>query len=183
MKEISEASMDNKLMILVMEDDPEIASLYSQVLNNRGHEVTITRLGEDCLQIYTDRLQELYTKKPDLPEGQQFDAVILDYRMPDRNGLEVAREILTINPHQRIILASAYLEHALIDSINGLSVPIEVLEKPISNKRLVDIIEDTETYNELKKLHLDIEPFEKACLSHELLKKILDILRKKDKDA
>jgi CheY-like chemotaxis protein len=63
MKEISEASMDNKLMILVMEDDPEIASLYSQVLNNRRHEVTITRLGEDCLQIYTDRLQELYAKK------------------------------------------------------------------------------------------------------------------------
>jgi CheY-like chemotaxis protein len=183
MKEISEASMDNKLMILVMEDDPEIASLYSQVLNNRRHEVTITRLGEDCLQIYTDRLQELYAKKTDLPEGEQFDVVILDYRMPDRNGLEVAKEILTINPHQRIILASAYLEHALIDSINELSVPIEVLEKPISNKRLVDIIEDTETYNELKKLHLDIEPFEKACLSHELLKKILDILRKKDKDA
>ena len=166
-----------------MEDDPEIASLYSQVLNIRGHEVTITRLGEDCLQIYADRLQELYTKKPDLPEGQQFNVVILDYRMPDRNGLEVAKEILTINPHQRIILASAYLEHALIDSIKELSVPIEVLEKPISNKRLVDIIEDTETYDELKKLHLDIEPFEKACLSHELLKKILDILRKKDKDA
>ena len=166
-----------------MEDDPEIASLYSQVLNNRGHEVTITRLGEDCLQIYADRLQELYTKKPDLPEGQQFNVVILDYRMPDRNGLEVTKEILTINPHQRIILASAYLEHALIDSIKELSVPIEVLEKPISNKRLVDIIEDTETYDELKKLHLDIEPFEKACLSHELLKKILDILRKKDKDA
>ena len=166
-----------------MEDDPEIASLYSQVLNNRGHEVTITRLGEDCLQIYADRLQELYTKKPDLPEGQQFNVVILDYRMPDRNGLEVAKEILTINPHQRIILASAYLEHALIDSIKELSMPIEILEKPISNKRLVDIIEDTETYDELKKLHLDIEPFEKACLSHELLKKILDILRKKDKDA
>ena len=150
-----------------MEDDPEIASLYSQVLNNRGHEVTITRLGEDCLQIYADRLQELYTKKPDLPEGQQFNVVILDYRVPDRNGLEVAKEILTINPHQRIILASAYLEHALVDSIKELSVPIEVLEKPISNKRLVDIIEDTETYDELKKLHLDIEPFKKACLSHE----------------
>ena len=166
-----------------MEDDPEIASLYSQVLNNRGHEVTIMLLGEDCLQIYTDRLQELYAKKPDLPEGQQFDAVILDYKMPDRNGLEVAKEILTINPHQRIILASAYLEQTLIDAIKELSVPIEVLEKPISNKRLVDTIEDTETYNELKKLNLDIEPFGRACLSHELLKKILDILRKKGKDA
>jgi two-component SAPR family response regulator len=62
--------------------------------------------------------------------------------MPDRNGLEVAKEILTINPHQRIILASAYLEHALINSIKELNAPIEVLEKPISNKRLVDTIED-----------------------------------------
>ena len=144
--------MGKKLAILVMEDDPEIASLYSQVLNNRGHEVTIMLLGEDCLQIYTDRLQELYAKKPDLTECQQFDAIILDYKMPDRNGLEVAKEILTINPHQRIILASAYLEQTLIDAIKELSVPIEVLEKPISNKRLVDTIEDTETYNELKKL-------------------------------
>ena len=166
-----------------MEDDPEIASLYSQVLNNRGHEVTITRLGEDCLQIYSDRLQELYTKKPELPEGQQFDVVILDYRMSDRNGLEVAKEILTINPHQRIILASAYLENALTDSIKELSVPIEVLEKPISNKILVDTIEDTESYIELKKLQLDIETFRRGCLSHEMLKKILDRLRKKDKDA
>lgn len=170
-------------MILVMEDDPEIASLYSHVLDNRGHEVTITRLGEECLQIYTDRLQELYTKKPGPSDVQQFEAVILDYKMPDRNGLEVAKEILTINPHQRIILASAYLKHALTASIKELSVPIEVLEKPISNKRLVDTIEDTETYNELKKLHLDIEPFEKAGFSHELLKKILDILKKRDKDT
>ena len=167
--------MGKKLAILVMEDDPEIASLYSQVLNNRGHEVTITLLGEDCLQIYTDRLQELYAKKPYLTEGQQFDAIILDYKMPDRNGLEVAKEILTINPHQRIILASAYLEQTLIDAIKELSVPIEVLEKPISNKRLVDTIEDTETYNELKKLHLDIEPFERACLSHAINTKITEI--------
>jgi CheY-like chemotaxis protein len=77
--------------------------LYSQVLDSRGHEVTIMRLG--------DRLQELYSKKPELPEGQHFDAVILDYKMPDRNGLEVAKEILTINPNQRIILASAYHCH------------------------------------------------------------------------
>jgi DNA-binding NtrC family response regulator len=145
--------------------------------------VTITHLGEGCLQIYTDRLHELYAKKTELPEGQHFDAVILDYKMPDRNGLEVAKEILTIKPHQRIILAPDYLEHALIDAIKELSVPIQVLEKPISNKRLVDNIEDTENYNELKKLHLDIEPFDKACLSHELLRKILNILRKKDEDA
>jgi CheY-like chemotaxis protein len=165
----------DKLSILVMEDDREIASWYRHVLVSRGHKVTITRMGEECLQIYTDRLQESFAKKPS--NVQQFDAVILDYKMPDRNGLEVAKEILTINPHQRIIMASAYLVKTLIDGIMQLSVPIEILEKPISNQILIDTIEDTAIYEELRKLKIDIEPFK---LSHELLKKILDILKKRN---
>ena len=39
-----------------------------------------------------------------------FDAVILDYRMPRKDGLEVAKEILELNPRQRIIFASAYVK-------------------------------------------------------------------------
>ena len=90
--------------------------------------------------------QESFAKKPGTSNVQQFDVVILDYKMPDRNGLEVAREILTINPHQRIIIALAYLVITLIDGIRELSVPIEILEKPISNKMLIDTIEDTAIY-------------------------------------
>jgi two-component SAPR family response regulator len=97
--------------------------------------------------------------------------------MPDRNGLEIAKEILTINPHQMIIIASAYLVKTLIDGIMQLSFPIEILEKPISNQMLIDTIEDTAIYEELRKLKIDIEPFK---LSHELLKKILDILKKRN---
>jgi CheY-like chemotaxis protein len=165
----------HKLSILVMEDDREIASWYQQILLSRGHRVTITRLGEECLQIYTDRLHESFAKKPRTSDVQQFDVVILDYKMPDRNGLEVAKEILTINPHQRIIIASAYLVKTLIDGIMALSIPVEILEKPITNKMLIDTIEDTAIYEELRKLKINIEPFK---LSHELLKKILDILKK-----
>jgi DNA-binding NarL/FixJ family response regulator len=99
------------------------------------------------------------------------------YSMPDRNGLEVAKEILTINPHQRIIIASAYLVKTLIDGIMELSIPIEILEKPITNKMLIDTIEDTAIYEELRKpKKINIEPFK---LSHELLKKILDIMKKR----
>lgn len=97
--------------------------------------------------------------------------------MPDRNGLEVAKEILTINPHQRIIIASAYLVKTLIDGIMQLRIPVEILEKPISNQMLIDTIEDTAIYEELRKLKIDIEPFK---LNHELLKKILDILKKRN---
>ncbi|MDQ3967915.1 MAG: hypothetical protein M3275_05910 [Thermoproteota archaeon] len=36
--------------------------------------------------------------------------VILDYKMPKKDGLRVAKEILDMNPEQRIIFASAYVE-------------------------------------------------------------------------
>ena len=65
----------------------------------------------------------------------------------------------------------------LIDGIMALSIPVEILEKPITNKMLIDTIEDTAIYEELRKLKINIEPFK---LSHELLKKILDILKKKE---
>jgi CheY-like chemotaxis protein len=167
----------HKLSILLMEDDREIASLYRQILASRGHKVTVTRLGEECLQTYTDRLQESFAIKPRSSNILLFDVVILDYKMPDRNGLEIAKEILTINPHQRIIIASAYLVKTLIDGIMQLSIPVEILEKPIPNKTLIDTIEDTAIYTELRKLKIDIEQFK---LSHELLRKILDILKKRD---
>jgi CheY-like chemotaxis protein len=41
---------------------------------------------------------------------QPFDAVILDYKMSKINGMQVAKEILAVNSHQRIIFASAYLK-------------------------------------------------------------------------
>jgi DNA-binding response OmpR family regulator len=41
---------------------------------------------------------------------QPYDAVILDYKMPDRNGIEIAKEIQAINSHQRIIFVSAFVK-------------------------------------------------------------------------
>jgi CheY-like chemotaxis protein len=61
------------LSILIMEDDREIASLYRHILVSKGHKVTVTRLGEECLQIYTDKLQESFAKKPTPSNFEQFD--------------------------------------------------------------------------------------------------------------
>ena len=84
-----------------MDDDSEVASLYGSVLEGRGHIVTLVCTAEECLQIYSKSLQRALTNRTVLRDVQPYDAVLLDYNMPDRNGLQVAKEILTINPHQR----------------------------------------------------------------------------------
>ena len=97
--------------------------------------------------------------------------------MPDRNGLEVAKEILAINPHQRIIFVSAFVQEWLFDSIKELKTSLEFLQKPMSNKKLIDAIEHTEIYEQLERLNINTEAFKKACLSHEVLENILVIVK------
>jgi CheY-like chemotaxis protein len=71
----------------------------------------ITDNGEDCLKVYPEQLHDLSLKTNGSNLFHQpFDAVIQDYNMPRINGMEVAKEILVVNPHQRIIFASAYVK-------------------------------------------------------------------------
>jgi CheY-like chemotaxis protein len=85
-----------------------------------------------------------------------FDAVVLDYRMPNKDGLEVAKEILSLNPSQRIIFASAYVKETLKESVKELRQVVELMQKPFLPSALVDVLEDTDAYPELKKLFVNV---------------------------
>ena len=155
-----------------MEDDSDTANLFSTLFKAKGNRVTTAHTAEESLKIYSKSLQKLQFKHT--PRGTlPYDVIILDYNLPDRNGLEVAKEILAISPHQRIIFVSAYVEDTLSNSIKELNIPVEVLQKPISNDLLMNTIEDKEIYDELKRLGL-----KKASFNHEVLRKILDIFKK-----
>ena len=161
-----------------MDDDPEVASLYSSVLEGRGHTVTLANTAEECLNMYSKSLQRALMNRTVLRNVQPYDALLLDYKMPGRNGLQVAKEILTINPHQRIIFVSAFVEEWILDSIKELKVTPQFLQKPISNTKLIDAIEHKEIYEQLERLNIDTRAFKKANLNHETLEKILAIVKR-----
>jgi CheY-like chemotaxis protein len=160
-----------------MDNDPEVASLYSSVLEDRGHTVTLAYTAEECLKMYSKSLQRALMNRTVLRNVQPYDALLLDYKMPGRNGVQVAKEILTINPHQRIIFVSAFVEEWILDSIKELKVTPEFLQKPISNTKLIDAIEHKEIYEQLERLNIDTRAFKKANLNHETLEKILAIVK------
>jgi DNA-binding response OmpR family regulator len=163
--------------LLLMEDDPEISSLYVQLLKDRGHKVKLADTAEQCLKIYGTRLHRGQMRGKSLRHVQPCDAVILDYKMPDRNGIEVAKEIQAINSHQRIIFVSAFVEE-WFDSIKTLKSPVEFLQKPVSNKKLIDTIELTEVFEQLERLNIDTEAFKQARICHEVLNEIIVIVKK-----
>ena len=169
------------LEILVAEDHPDTARVYRMTLEDRGHWVTIATNGEDCLKIYHEVYQKIILRSNPKEHIQPFDVVVLDYKMPKINGIEVAKEILTVNSRQRIVLASAYLQDTLIKSIQQLKQVVEILNKPFSQQELLDTVEKAEIYSELKELDVDIETLKGANLTNEQLRDLIPSLIKERK--
>jgi CheY-like chemotaxis protein len=169
------------LEILVAEDHPDTARVYRMTLEDRGHWVTIATNGEDCLKIYHEVYQKVILRSNPKEHIQPFDVVVLDYKMPKINGIEVAKEILTVNSRQRIVLASAYLQDTLIKSLQQLKQIVEVLNKPFSQQELLGTVENAEIYSELKELDVDVETLKGANLTNEQLRVLIPSLIKERK--
>jgi len=176
------------LNILIAEDESDIAILYKTVLEKRKHKTTITTNGEDCLKAYhevcqrnrldTEQRLHPHCGNAYLSRELPFDVVILDCKMPHINGIEVAKEILAVNPHQRIIFASAYIKDTVIDSIkNFRQVKTESVQKPFEVRRLIDLVEDKMIYQELKKLNVDIDLIKALNPTHEQLSDLIQRLQ------
>ena len=157
--------MQHSMRILIAEDDPRTLMPYKIALKAKGHNVITTDNGEDCIEIYQEEFEatnkellqhqqqekqspitstEMYAKFDRLKLLSPFDAVVLDYRMPKKDGMEVAKEILNINPNQRIIFASAYVKDTLLDAVKELKQAVELMQKPFKVQALVDTTEVTE---------------------------------------
>ena len=149
---------------MISEDDIDIALFYKVVLEARNHHVVSTDNGEDCLTIYRQEYENFASRiraaasdnKQQHQQQQQqqaFDAVILDYKMPKINGIEVAKEIIKINPKQRIIISSAHPREALFQSIKEIEKPIELVQKPFDLHTFIDTLENKLFYSELQTLN------------------------------
>ncbi|MDW0282667.1 MAG: response regulator [Nitrososphaeraceae archaeon] len=166
------------MRFLVAEDDHDTAKVFRQTLEHRGHIVTLTTNGEDCLKIYSDKLLNVTLHRDPRKHVQPFDAVILEHMIPVVSGLEVAKEILAVNPHQRIIFACEDDKASLKDSLQQLKQSVEILNKPFSEQALIDSVEDKNIYSALKELSVNIGCIKNANLRHEQLREVLYVLKR-----
>ncbi len=70
-------------------------------------------------------------------------------------GLQAASEILSINPQQRIIFASGYIEKTLLDILTKLNRAIAVIEKPFSLDVLEHMINNVTIFEKLEKININ----------------------------
>jgi response regulator RpfG family c-di-GMP phosphodiesterase len=166
------------MKILLLDDDKDSVSRYKRELKLRNHCLHVTSTPEACLKLYQSKLQEIFLKTDPVEHIQPFDAVILNSGSCRVNGMEIAKEILTVNPRQRVvlILTSESYQSIAKNYAEGIKTSLAILQEPVTTHSILDMVELKEVYSELEKMHLDTEVIRRANFRHEQILKILNMV-------
>jgi CheY-like chemotaxis protein len=98
------------MRILVAEDD--LHQLFTKTLWRKETLRFSAMSGDTCIRTYLNHLPSTLNlfESTSTVVKPSYDVVILDYALPDMNGMDIAKEILEINSHQRVIFSSAYVQ-------------------------------------------------------------------------
>lgn len=133
---IKQISNTKSIRLLIADDEPHLLELYQDWLKFDNRHVITAENGLKCLEIYKKEYEHSKLNQ----SKNYFDVVILDHNMPELNGVQTAVEILKMNPNQRIIFASGYVEKILSESLTKINKAIEIIKKPFSIEALDDMI-------------------------------------------
>src|SRR5580692_645768 len=111
----------SKGSILVVDDESEIREGLELLLNMEGYAASTAETGESGLAMIDER---------------PFDLVLLDVSLPDRNGLDILREIRRRDPNLSVVLITAYgsIDMARAAFKSGAQ---DYITKPWSNDELL----------------------------------------------
>jgi two-component system chemotaxis response regulator CheY len=115
--------------IFIVEDDTSLRMLYEKALALNGHVVIgSARDGQEAVQMYNT-----FEEKPDI--------IIMDHRMPIKNGIEATKEILDNSSDfkPKVIFASA--DNSIKEVALGIGAK-KFKSKPFTLQRLFDTIKN-----------------------------------------
>lgn len=117
---LAEAMGEGEAMVLLVEDNQALAENLIEVLRARGHRAAVCGSVAEAKRLAT---------KP--------RAAVLDYRLPDGTGLEVAEQLLARDDRTKILFLSGYRGELEARLEGDLAASAERLDKPVDIERLL----------------------------------------------
>ncbi|HPL41953.1 MAG TPA: sigma-54 dependent transcriptional regulator [Syntrophorhabdaceae bacterium] len=119
--------------ILIVEDEKTQRTLLTDLLKKEGYDSSDAGNGVDALNIF---------------KKKAIDIVLLDFKLPDTDGLTLLKQFKQINPETEIIMVTAYgsIENAVDALKSGAS---EYLTKPVDLEDLLFKIKKIEEKKQL----------------------------------
>jgi DNA-binding response OmpR family regulator len=118
--------------VLVVDDDPLICTLIRNVLNRRGHDVSIATNGERGVEFF---------------QKQRPAVTVLDLSMPGMNGLDVLKQIRELDPAAAVIILTGAGATDLEVAVKAMGVK-DVLYKGSSLRVLTRTLEEVTRVSE-----------------------------------
>lgn len=116
-------TLDEKMRVLVVDDDALILMSTAAMIEDLGHEVVEASSGSAALEL--------------LRTGNKIDLLITDFSMPKMNGAELASAAREMFPDLRVLLATGYAELP-----SGKDPGIPRLAKPYQQDQLAGAISE-----------------------------------------
>jgi len=150
--------------VLIIDDDENVQESLANIFKFKNYKVNIKGNAQSAIE-------EL--------KKYSYDVVILDIRLPDRDGLECLKEIKNIDEYVPVIILTAYGN--IKQTVEAMKLgAFDYLTKPISNEELILSVEraikEKEIQKELFYLRQKVTPLEEREVIYEsaAMKKIID---------
>jgi CheY-like chemotaxis protein len=114
--------------VLVVDDEPDMIWALQNLLTVHGFEARTAQTGEAALQLL---------------ETIEFATALLDVKLSDMDGLELARRIKTIAPSINIIMISGYYYRDDVD-IQGMvqeGLVVGFISKPFRHEDVIRMLQ------------------------------------------
>jgi CheY-like chemotaxis protein len=118
--------------ILVIDDEAAIRGMLRDMLEGEGHLIVEAPDGVVAMKQWREH------------QDQPFDLIITDILMPEKDGLEVIREIRRLSPQTKVIAISGgspQVHVRFLDIANYLGA-YRTIEKPFALNTLLDAVND-----------------------------------------
>jgi len=112
--------------VLVIDDDPAVSNVVTNVLKRFGFSVLLANSGADGLEVFERNRDSV-------------SVVLLDMTMPGMSGVETMKQLQERQINVPIILTSGLSENEISDQMQGSEI-VHFLKKPYKPQKLVNIV-------------------------------------------
>jgi len=102
--------------VLIVDDEEFIRDIVRECLSSTGHNVMTAGDGDQAIELI---------------KKNHFDITFLDFSMPNKDGIELLREIKGIDPNSTVVIISARPEEQLPDELSEEG-SYNIIKKPFS---------------------------------------------------
>jgi DNA-binding NtrC family response regulator len=112
------------ILFLIVDDDLAVCRILTSMLAKKNYQVRVSQTVSEAVQLIAKELFQVY---------------LIDYRLPDGNGLDIAEKIRATGSQAPILLISGFTQPDVIARAKQLQI-LEIISKPFSHESISEAI-------------------------------------------